>query len=284
MPSALSAIEYASRFGALDETASGRGEFVHAHVLRELARNGNRLVSKGDYLVQQMWNRLGSDGEAVGARLFTPAPRWQRVYLGTREPHKRWLPTGDLRMRARIDSGEVVLFQFVTGGHELRADIRAGGQSPNVIACTGTGDWALYETDALRLGVLSDFEAIEVWATAEPSTSLMNETTYGAPNRDAPETVYGNGFVLSTATWDWLALNGVIGQHVVQFFNVDDVAITPPLRFHANSSTELTFDGEGFLTPEQITACNAPGVTFSIFSVTTVRMGSLVIRERDGWR
>lgn len=284
MPSDLSTIEYASRFGALDEAASGRGEFVHAHALRELARNGNRLVSKGEYLVQQLWNRLGSDGEAVGARLFTPAPRWQRVFLGTRVPHKRWLPTADLRMRARIDSGEVVLFQFVTGGHALRFDIRAGGQSPNVIACTGTGDWALYQSNELVLGVLSDFEAIEVWATADPTASLMNETTYGAPNRDAPTTVYGNGFVLDTATWDVFALNAVIGQHLVQFFNGDDVAITPPMPFSASSATELAFDGGQRLTPEQVTACNAPGVTFSIFAVTSVRMGSLVIRERDGWR
>lgn len=282
MPQSLQDVEYATRYGALDEVAGGVGEFVHPHCLRELARSTNRLAVKGQYLMAQTWNGNGSDDESRGARLFTPPPVWQRVHLNARVPHKGFLRRADLRMRARIDADDTVLFQFVTGGHVLRTDIRAGGVHPNIIACHGTGSPELYSSDELVLGQ-EDFEAIEVWCSGDATSNLLDESQYGANAEGTPTTVFNNGLLDDTSSWDYVTLNGIIGQHVVQLFNADGFALTSPLRFYMASPTELMFDGHR-LTREQTLACLAPGVTYSIFGLSRVRLLSCVVRERDGWR
>lgn len=279
----LSVIEIAQRYGALDDTAAGAGDFVHAHVLRELARQSHRLVQRGEYLTHQVWNVDGTDAEAPGVMIFSASPSWSRV-LGPipvmRKPHLR---TARMYLRARITVDTVVLVQIVTRAHAFRADLRSSTASPNVIALAGTGDWEDYIATGIALGS-DDIEVIEVWATADATSNHMDTATYGSPNNGTPDFITQGELRLTGATWDMTALNAAYGAVTVQLLNGDGVVFAPPRPFVC-AGTELLRIGNPALywTPDEVRAGNNPAATFELLEVPSVRMAAFKLREQDGY-
>lgn len=279
MPTSLADLEVSAVYGALDDDAFGAGEYVHAHVARELGRQARHEVLTGNYLVHECWRVDGTDDvEAEGGRVFNAPPGWRRVLGPFYPPRKRCLPTGELQVYARITSGTRVLMQIVTAGHARQIDIRST-TAPNVLAMAGTGSWEWYTLTGIRLG-RELYDVIEAWVSAD-SASGFDTAAFGTPGSGTPTTVSGQQLTLATAAWNATAINAARDRNVIRFLNADGVVIVQDRGFVATGATSLFFDRP--LTPEQIAACANAGVTFELRTQPAVRLGSFVLVEEDGY-
>lgn len=279
----LDIIEIARRYGALDETAAGVGDHVHAHVLRELARQAHRLALTGNYLTHQVWNVDGSDSEAPGTFIFSAGPSWTRVIHPFPVERKAHLRTADLYFHARITDGATVLVQLVTGGHAFRPDARSSTGNPNVVALVGTGLWQDYAFSGIRLGP-DEVELLELWVTADATGNLMDEGVYGAPNQGAPTAVQQNSLSVAGATWNMGAINSRPGALVVRLYDGAGAVFASDRPIQCATPTSLTIpDPAHWWTRDQVAAANNPAVAFRILEVPTVRFGAFQVREQNGY-
>lgn len=277
MPTSLDALEVASPYGALDANAFTPGAFVHAHVLRELQRNGRRLAGRGEYLIQQAWRSDGADDvEATGGRMFDVPVYWRNILGPVTVPRKRHLPLGALQVRARITNGALVLLHV-----ETRAVGRASARSStavNVLRLDGTGAWAWYTSDAIRLG-RDDYDTLALSVTAN-ATEVFNTSTFGTPDNGAPSGVGTEDFRDVTAAWNPAAFNVRPGLVVVEFTTSDGAPIVRR-SVQAATNTVLRFDSP--LSAAQSQACNHSGVRYQLLQTPGMRVGAIVLRERDGF-
>lgn len=175
MPSSASDYEVEDRFGALDDTAVGDGRPASAHVLRQIARNSNRLAGKGGMLCNMIWRANDqAGGEATDGAFagYAPPFGWKSFYpCPFITPHKPNLRRGEGRIRAQISNGQVLLLQICTTARPF--DPGATQSRDNVVRLLGTGSVETYEFSGIPLGA-GDMETIDVFLQGDRGTTLMD--------------------------------------------------------------------------------------------------------------
>ncbi len=174
--------EIADTFGALDDTCFESGDAFDAHILRTMARSGNRLVTKGHQIVNPMWpihNATGTEFNTSGDFEGVGAIHWKKIYE-LRAPKKPMLHRAEAHLYANITSGATMEFQIVTSRQRFRDEPETNAK--NVISCLGTGSLAWYEVTDLPIS-LGSHERFEIWVRGLPIDTLMDTATYGSPNQ-----------------------------------------------------------------------------------------------------
>lgn len=175
MPTTAADYEVSQLFGCLDDAAVNDGRPASAHVLREIARNSNRLAGKGGMLVNMSWraNTQATVTETNGAFAgYAPPFGWKSFFPAPFiMPHKPNLRRGEGRIRAQITNGQVLLLQICSTARPF--DPGATEDRDNVIALTGTGSMATYVFSNIPLGT-GDMETIEIFMQGDRGTTLMS--------------------------------------------------------------------------------------------------------------
>lgn len=208
--------EVATEYGGLDDAAFDDGSPVSAHVLREMARNGNRLTGRGDLLAQ--WNAYaedGVDGLRSVARMFA-APYWQFLLpIPILEVEKRsGVDTVLVRLRVLVEAGFSVLFFVGTSLRPTPANTRSADQ----VAVAGSA--SIQNVDITVPVRRSRGELLSVYVRHVVNTTtdtLMDTATYGTPNTGVIPNTSTRGFghfSYPGATWT----NAIpSGGHYVNF-------------------------------------------------------------------
>lgn len=191
--------EIAARFGALDDEAFTDGSPGDAHVLREMARNGNLLASRSDLIYRAVYDPVAS-GEAVGAALSYAPPYWQHLTPTPAIPVRKKYGVRAMRVRIRmLVDADFELAVFV--GTEARPTPQ-GRPITDSISVTGTGSVATYDGEIpvreARDEVLSFYYRAIVNPTVDP---LMVTGTYGAQNTGTVESNTAWEFTDTASTW-----------------------------------------------------------------------------------
>lgn len=289
MPSTLDEIEYASLYGGLVVESVEAGAFAHAHVLREIARNANRLAAKGNYLCSHFWKKAASDdGDQRGAALSFLGPEWRRVLGPYWAPRKQHLTTATVQIYARITDGITALFQVCGFSQPLQRSYRSVQGAPTVIECLGTGDWEWYTATDVPLGN-EPLDSIELWGWSEDDAALYQDSVYGTPAAGTAELVTSTGFYDSAGAWDKSAFSEANGAVTVVFLTSGGAPIVGPRRVQAEpwstggTLTSLAFSPGQELTPDEVRRASSSGVTYELRQSGLVRFGAFIVRENDGF-
>lgn len=221
--------EFSSKFGAVDDLAFTDGSPVSAHVLREMARNGNRLISKGDLLFRWVGAEDDGTGESTSAGSSFAPPFWQYAIPVFPFPvlKRKGITQIRVRVRADIDSGLTLLFYVGT----LKNPTPTPLATSNILTMAGTGSLAAYTKNDIEVRepageVLSFFYKYSV----DPSSdALMNTATYGSPSAGTSSYNTGPFWFSDTgtpATWNTTTAEVHEGGHYVQFLDSNSVRET----------------------------------------------------------
>lgn len=285
MPTDSSVVEYASLFGALETGATESGDFAHAHVLREIARNGHRLAGRGNYLVTQVWTENSPDAVDTGTRAMYVGPRWQRVMVPMVIKRKTHLRTGSVQFYARITDGMRVLLQVVTGGRSPRFDMRHVNADATCVDCLGTGGWEWYEATVMPLGP-HEVDRVDVWAYGDILDTAFDTGVFGTPATGTPSSVLSIGFEDSGASWDNVEFSERPNAVSVTFYSSSGAVIIPPRPVVSTITTNsdyLSFARGYELSEHEVRLGNSPGVTYELTGAALMRMGTFILREEDAY-
>lgn len=276
MPSSILTPEYPSVVGVLDEDALTQGHFADAHVLGSIARSANRLAGKGNYLVHEPYRVAGAALEVSGMMGIWAVGQWKKLaeYPAVRrKPHLR---TAEVRIRAQIASGSTVIFQLATGAVAPR--FAAVNGQLNTASCAGTGSWAWY-TWTVQLAALEQ-ETLSLWVFGDPA-NVSFPGAFGTPASGSCENrVTYNMMLIGGASWteaintasvtcEWLGVSG------------NPVAARRSVRRSFSRADELYWVEP--MSDDELRAANATGSTFRLSIGTQVRIGAVIVRERDAY-
>lgn len=199
--------EIAQTLGALDSTAIADGTAAHAHVLRETARNANRLRGKRHPLLVAAWDIDTTGSETDGGLYWIAPPVWVMAMPGPIPiPKKPDLVRADVRIRATVTSGATVYFQIETSEHVFAPHAQSG--DANVVTCVGTGSLATYAidvADGLRTSA-RHLDTLRIWVRGDPTATALDTATYGSPAsgtlNGASDYVFPRELSDNSATWN----------------------------------------------------------------------------------
>lgn len=173
--------EIATAFGCLDSAAIADGAFAHAHVLRVLAMQSNRLYAEGAPVLQLVFDSWSGANETTDGtcEVVGWGPWWRKIYNGgpMYAPKKPHLATLEVKVIANIPLDEKAWFQFTTTRQPYRFSVPSTAN--NVVECTGTGAWATYSLATIPASEGQDYELIDIYMRSSVPLTVADDSTYG---------------------------------------------------------------------------------------------------------
>ncbi|MEQ9503675.1 MAG: hypothetical protein RIT81_42870 [Deltaproteobacteria bacterium] len=187
--------EIASRFGALDSNAFGKGAVFGAHLLRVIGMSRNRLVAKGQHLCCLLWPTYDTT-ETAGDVFSGYGPlTFQRVHPPIPVKVKPGLTVADVKLTMRTAAGHVVSLFVATRARSVNRfseDVRVGPAT----------SWTNVDIDDVPLNPDrggNDF--LELWIRGTPTTTLGTSGMSGGNAYGTLETVNADFVADTGASW-----------------------------------------------------------------------------------
>lgn len=285
--------ERASVLSGLDSAAIADGRAPSAHLLRELARNGNRVVSRSELAARLSFDTGGIAGESMGSddlHGWGTVDRW--VPLTTRIPIDRnpFLRSYRAILNSYLEEDAKLYLQIETA--DWPYDPAASPAAPNVLTLDGDSGSDTWVKDALSLAVTgraSDY--VRLWLRSDVLGTL-DTGTYGSPASGTftgiTDWTAGPGrWTLedSGATWNSGGSTPANGGHLVRIFDAFGNVVVPYTRILVNTGTTLTVrldsyagipfgDGRG---SEWLAYSNLGGCDYEIVETPTWRIGDFAL-------
>lgn len=230
-------VEIATAFGGIDDTAVPDGGSVHAHLLRTLAKQANRLITRG----HPLWTRVfgvsveiddvEAPGRALGDLRLAAPTGWIPISRAKAVPRKPGLRSVSYDVIWKIpNTGDTFLLQVCTRACPFRRTAADGDL--NVLKIVGPGDSDPHLSSLT--GVPGDApaldETVQIFIAGIPTTRNMNTVRYGSPNTGTVNFAHGPYIRNTGATWNWLYSTSTpaMGGHFVELVNSDGDPISPP--------------------------------------------------------
>lgn len=287
--------EVSEAFGALDDDAFQDGSPTSAHVLRELCRNGNRLIAKSSLMFRWIGDAQTS-GDNSGSGLGFAPFFWQHLINvpAMPVPKKYGATKMRVRVRAAITSGATVMVYVGTSRAPTPAHIRSGSDQLN---CTGAGTGTVSVYEKADIPVRRDAgEVLSFYFRSYFDTSTALATgTYGGNASGTVAFLIGNNFFDDTLTkndgWDTDVpsnTNLVDDGHFVLFkdsngalLHVAQITGTGrDLGFIDNGSYTRTTDQLEF-EPAARDIRNLAGSTYEIYQLPRIQMVSVAAYSQE---
>ena len=232
MPSILDP-EIATRYPALDsDVPSNDGDAAHAHMLRAIGMGSNRMLSKGEPVLQLVWPSSGAtEDDKFLQRGYVFWPRWRKVTWGPIiVPKKSTTQTLEIEVVGKVESDMSVWLQICTSVAAFDPNIHLDSD-PRVIrlqdgAGTASGSFEIWTGDGIPVGP-RPFESIELYATGQLGPNLVSEATYGANNAGSVTTLSAIQFADATSTWNTSGTTLADGSAAVVFLLGGDRVTEP---------------------------------------------------------
>jgi len=238
--------ERSTTLGGIDSAAIADGLAPSAHLLRELARNANRLISRSELVARFSFDSGGIAGESMGAddlHGWGRIDRWQPITPLVPIERMPWLVQYRALVETYLEADATIYLQVETMDHAF--DPAAGPSSPNVITVAAgvSDDWV---ADVLTLAVSQRrSDHVRLWARSE-DLGAMDTGTYGSPASGTLDglTSFTAGPGLwtvqdSTATWNSGGSTPTNGGHLVRLIDAFGNIVVPYTQIRANTGTTL---------------------------------------------
>lgn len=276
MPAAGTRYERAAVHGGMDSTYFSQSNAGNAHMIREVARNSNRIHSVGMPILSLQWRADGdpaTDRDGIMADYVT-WPAWQRIFPAPIPcPHQPQLRSAHVDVWANISNGQSVYLQIGTSAKPFNA-ASTHLTEPNVFTMAGAGVMTAYTYSGLPLGP-DPIEAIEIGlvgtsgAVADAADIITNSGTVTNVREryvfDSAATYGGTLIAPGRAVGFWIGMfdtnGGYLSFRRIVSATAFELYIDPPF-----TAEEM---------PLHI------GASYTIYVSSQWRMNSLVITEED---
>lgn len=248
--------EIATLYGGLDDTASADGLGFDANMLRTIAMASNRLATAPHVLLAQAWPiyDVFPDGESgnspSGGYVDAAYPWYSAVFAPVIVPKMAGATKMDIKILAWIGPGPEVWAQVSTLGSPFVSTARPGVQG-NCVSMDTDSTWTVYTITDIPLAS-GTRERIGVYFRAEPTGTLVNTASVGAPNTVATGLpLFAPSFVAYPAA-TWNATQGTVDSlgevgTLVRFIDpsTGNDAVEPRLAVSVDSTGTIIY-----ITPE----------------------------------
>ena len=133
--------EIAAVYGAIDSDAYADGDLPSAHICREMIRGANRLLCRGERIVNMVWDvsqALHSEDMPAGGYGGYAAPFWTKIGPSPlTRPKPGGLTLAKLHLRISTRNTEEIFIQVESLASEFRKQVDA----PNILRVSGNGSW-----------------------------------------------------------------------------------------------------------------------------------------------
>lgn len=275
--------DIAASYGGLDSLAFVDGGVPSAHILRELARQANRLAVRGHPLLQLIYDSGGLVTESgEGALVGWGWPFWVQITPGPiTVPKKPGLELGRLHVRSYSRTNEELYIQVVTDRSPFNARAEHGGSSTVRIVGTGAFQWTTLSDIPLDY---SDFEHVSIFLRGLPTTTVGVTATNGSPNVGTVTRIHSTNLLedsTTPATWnisggtiDW----GINGHCVTIENSTAQQLLEARWITRVFTATQLqVFPG----WPGGLPTDFASGATYRIFEIPRWRIANLALYAQD---
>lgn len=265
-------------FGALDSSAIGDGDQLSAHVLRTMEESANRMLARGEPLLNYAWDVGGAATETPsGGMSGWGWPMWTQILPGPMEVRKQpGLTRAKLYVYAYARSSETLLVQIAT--RQMPFDASADENSPNVCLITGNGAFQWFELDGIWIdaGVT---ESVTAYLRSAPTTTLA--TAGGGTNSGTVDRLEEGGGVVVDVGAGWSTTSttrATTGQAIQIIGSVSGNPIASP-RWITN-----VVDSDRLRVFPQYSAFEQfsfEGANYRIYELPRWRLGSLALYAKD---
>lgn len=272
MPSAGTRYETAVIHGAMDSTYFSQGNAQHPHMIREIARNSNRLYSSGMPIFSCQWNLTGP-GPGIMSD-FGTYPEWQRLWPAPLPcPHQPQLRLAHVDLWLQVTSGSTVYLQIGTTARPFVSGADLTGTT--AFAILGTGAMAEYSFSGLPLGPGPE-EFFEFGILCPPPQSLSSTCGTNTGNVESADV---DRFHDSAATFD---ISVRQGRYTAAFLDTDGELITTRRAINLGWLGAIDYSTM-MLAPRfaQDEARSIVGQTYQIWDSVQWTFGSIVISEEN---
>jgi hypothetical protein len=247
--------EFPTNFGAIDSTAfSEDGGPFNSHALRAMAKNANRLITKGQMLFTLAWPATSHDTDIdtdIGSTFEGYAtPHWNLCHPPISIPKKPGLNSGTFKLYVTVQATARILFQIVTRktGSTRLSHARIGDSNVAEVIGDSTSSPQLASFSGVPLDP-GPSEVVELYARLSGGGALADTSAYGSPNtgtHGSGGVEIGRDYILaSSGAWDQSSPNLVTSNHFIYFYEGSGgsaiLATTPKKVWSIVSGTKLEF-------------------------------------------
>jgi len=242
--------EISTLFGALDLTAvTEDGGAVNAYALRALAKNSNRLISKGHQLFTLSWPLIANDTEIdadIGATFEGMGlPVWSLIHPPIAIPKKPGLTRASFKLYATIPATARIMFQVITratGAHRIDYATVSDANTVEAIG-NSTDTWQTFTFTDVPIDAGSE-EVIELYAKTNGGGALA-ASAFGSNTG-----THGSGGVIigrdsiehPSSGWSTTAPTLATTGHQVYLYDGSGVLVAPPRTIRGLRSTEVVLN------------------------------------------
>jgi hypothetical protein len=284
--------ERASVLSGLDSAAIADGRAPSAHLLRELARNANRMISRGELVARLSFDAGGTAGESMGAddmHGWGTVDRWVPITHAVPIERNPWLVSYRALVTSYLEEDSKLYLEVETSDHPH--DPAAGPSAANVITLDGDAGSDTWVSDAKSIAVAgrrSDF--VRLWLRSE-ILGAMDTVEYGSPasgtltGLSSWTSAPGGLWTLedSGATWDTSGSTPTTGGHLVRLLDVFGNVVVPWTRILVNTGTTFSIkmdqwagipfgNGIEWVAAQQISGCD-----YEIVKTPVWRLGDFAL-------
>lgn len=267
--------EVAGAWGALDDAAFTDGAPVSSHIFRELIRNGNRAISRGDLMFRWVGRADDDGGEPrPGAGASHVPPYWQSLLPIPAYPVPKMAGLTEMRVRLRAD---------VTSGADVEVAITTNAvptldSNTPVISITGDGTLKAETNNSVRVQHgAGEILGFHVRALVDPdSDAAMVTATYGGLNTGTVDNHTQFSFKDVGTTWNFAPANPATGGHYVYFTDTTNQAIRHgPAEIVGVGANNGGSTDELFFWPPLADAQFLTGTTYFIKKLPSMHLASV---------
>tara|TARA_Y100000310_G_scaffold340834_2_gene437966 strand:+ start:3108 stop:3980 length:873 start_codon:yes stop_codon:yes gene_type:complete len=279
--------EVASQYGALDSAAVADGEASHAHELRELGRNSNRLLQQGGPLHVWAFDSSTDGTEANKSGMlsgYTAFGGWQMLVPGPIVvPKKPNLRSAEIQVFAKLQGSLNLWIQIATNAapYNEHADLE---NAANILKLNADGDndIDLYTKTGIPLGP-GGLEEIALFVMGEPTTTASTGGGSGGDHNTGTVDLCSTGYFRdASANWNTSGTTYADdNKHYLTFSEPTSGALmTGPRSISGvRSSTELEFWPE--MSPSEAAWLTGASATYDIYHQATYRVVSISLYMED---
>lgn len=247
--------DLATLLSGIDSAAIADGRAPSAHLLRELARNANRMQSRSELVARLSFDAGGTAGESMGAddmHGWGAIDRWMPLTPVVPIERNPWLVGYKALVTTWTQEDAKLYLQIATQDHPF--DPSAGPDAPNVLVIDGDSGSDTWVSDSLSMTVTERrSDSVQLWLKGE-LLGAMDTAAYGSPasgtltSLDAWNPAPGGIWTMSDsgATWDTSGSTPTSGGHLVRLLDVFGNEVVPYTRILANTATSFTIQMSSF--------------------------------------
>lgn len=205
--------EIGAVYGAFDSALFLDGDVPSAHVLREMSRSANRLLCRGERLINLVFDIFGGAHEIspVGALSGWGLPRWSRIVPGpSTVPTMPGFTKAKLFVRAHIAFEQSIQIQIATRAAPF--DPGVSNTAVNQVELFGTGFYEWYTLADIPIDTSGGAEVLDIFAigTQFKVTTQPGGTSSGTIEEiaDSGERLIDTGASYDTTVFDNWAYYG----------------------------------------------------------------------------